>query len=212
MKGLFLTFEGPEGSGKTTQAQRLIEKLEQRGIRTLYSREPGGTPTGEAIRAILQYDRAGESIEPEAETLLFAASRAQLVRRIIRPALARGIWVICDRYADSTTAYQGFGRGLPVGQINAIHHFTIGDTIPDRTFLLDLDVATGFARLVARHSGGGSPPDRMEREEWAFHERVRVGYLELARAEPERFRVIDAGAEADVVAARIWENLSDVLP
>lgn len=209
MKARFITFEGPEGGGKTTQARRLLARLESLGISAVYTREPGGTPTGEAIRAILQYDHAGEPVEPETEALLFAASRAQLVRRVIRPALERGAWVVCDRFADSTTVYQGYGRGFPIGQIEAINRFAVGETMPDRTFLLDLDVEIGFRRLARRAAEGGGAADRMEREDLEFHRRVRRGYLELARAEPSRFRVLDATAAEDELAARIWEDLRD---
>ncbi len=212
MKGRFITFEGPEGGGKTTQARRLIARLEAMGVCTRYTREPGGTPTGEAIRAILQYDEAGEPVAPEAEVLLFAASRAQLVRRVIRPALEQGDWVICDRFADSTTVYQGYGRGFPIDRVEAINRFAIGETIPDRTFLLDLDVEAGFERLARRAERGGRSADRMEREDREFHRRVREGYLTLARAEPARFRVINAALGEEEVAARVWEALSDVLP
>lgn len=212
MKGRFITFEGPEGGGKTTQARRLVARLEQIGIPVRSAREPGGTPTGEAIRAILQYDRVGEPVAPEAEVLLFAASRAQLVHRVIRPALEQGIWVVCDRFADSTTVYQGYGRGFPIERMLEINRFATGDTVPDRTFLLDLDVETGFARLARRTESGGPAADRMERENREFHQRVRDGYRSLARAEPDRFRVIPADVGEDEVAARIWESLRDVLP
>lgn len=210
-RGRFITFEGPEGGGKTTQARRLVARLEERGLRVLYTREPGGTPTGEVIRDILQHDRAGEPICPAAEVLLFAASRAQLVGRVIRPALDKGLWVVCDRFADSTTVYQGYGRGFPVDQMLSINALAIGGTEPDLTFLLDIDVPSGMSRLGARQAAGGGGPDRMEREESAFHERVRAGYLELARRWPERFRVLDAGASEDDVARRVWSEIERVL-
>ena len=203
-RGRFITLEGPEGGGKTTQARRLVARLEARGRRVIYTREPGGTKTGEAIRDILQHDHAGEPVTPEAEVLLFSASRAQLVRQVIRPALERGIWVVCDRFADSTTAYQGYGRGFPVETLLGLNAFAIGPAVPDLTFLLDVQVAAGFDRLAGRHAAQGGGPDRMEREARAFHERVRAGYLELARRWPERFRVVDAGLPADDVEARIW--------
>lgn len=204
MRGKFITFEGSEGSGKTTQARRLLVRLEQRGIPVLYAREPGGTPTGEAIREILQYDKAGEPICAETEVLLFAASRAQLVRHVILPALDQGRFVVCDRFADSTTAYQGFGRGLPVEQMLAINQFAISGAVPDLTLLLDVDISVGLERLARRHEATASTWDRIEREQRDFHERVRQGYLELARRWPERFRVVDANQEIGVVEEAVW--------
>ena len=201
MRGKFITFEGPEGGGKTTHARRLVERLQAAGLTVLYTREPGGTPTGEAIRGILQHDHAGEAICPETEVLMFAASRAQLVRHIIQPALERGEWVVCDRFADSTTAYQGYGRGFPVEQMIAINDFAINGAQPDLTILLDLPVSDGFARLQQR----GGVKDRIEREALEFHERVRAGYLELARRWPERFRIVDPRQAPDIVAEEIWK-------
>lgn len=201
MRGKFITFEGPEGGGKTTHARRLVERLQAAGLTVLYTREPGGTPTGEAIRGILQHDHAGEAICPETEVLLFAASRAQLVRHIIQPALEHGEWVVCDRFADSTTAYQGYGRGFPVEQMIAINDFAINGAQPDLTILLDLPVSDGFARLQQR----GGVKDRIEREALEFHERVRAGYLELARRWPERFRIVDPRQAPDIVAEEIWK-------
>ncbi len=204
-RGKFITFEGPEGGGKTTHAKRLIDRLEQAGHTVVYTREPGGTATGEAIRDILQHGTTGEAIEPPAEVLLFAASRAQLVGRVIRPALERGDWVVCDRFADSTVAYQGYGRGFDREQMIAINEFAIGETVPDLTLLLDVDCAEGLRRITARHNGVAQVLDRIEQEERAFHERVRDGYLELARRWPARFRVVDARQSADAVAATIWK-------
>ncbi|MBU1694575.1 MAG: dTMP kinase [Verrucomicrobia bacterium] len=211
MRGKFITFEGPEGSGKTTQARRLLARLEKDGYSVLYAREPGGTPTGEAIREILQYDKAGEPICRETEVLLFAASRAQLVRHVILPALESGRQVVCDRFADSTTAYQGFGRNFPVEQMLAINEFAINDANPDLTLLLDVEVSLGFERLTRRHAATASTWDRIEREERAFHEQVRRGYLELARRWPERFRVVDAGRDMDVVEQEIWGHVRRLL-
>jgi dTMP kinase len=203
----FITLEGPEGCGKTTMAARLVERLRARGKWVVTAREPGGTATGEAIRSILQHDAAGEPIGPEAETLLFEASRAQLCRRVILPALRSGAWVISDRFADSTMAYQGYGRGLPLDALEVMNRFAIGEAVPDLTFLLDLEVEEGFRRLEERQRASGQPPDRMEREARAFHERVRRGYLEMAARDPKRYRLIAAAREADAVFEDIWEGL-----
>lgn len=200
-RGKFISFEGPEGSGKTTQARLLKDRLVQSGIEVLYTREPGGTGTGEAIRDILQHDSAGEHLHSETEVLLFAASRAQLVRDVIQPALQRGSWVVCDRYADSTTAYQGFGRGFSVDQMLAINSFAIGQTVPDITILIDVDVELGFERIAA----SGCRPDRIESEAREFHQRVRSGYLELARMFPERFRIVEGNDSPDNISEKIWE-------
>lgn len=206
-RGKFITFEGPEGGGKSTQIRHLARRLEQAGLEVLLTREPGGTATGELVREILQHDRAGEPICPETETLLFEACRAQLVRRVIRPALDRGAWVLCDRFADSTTAYQGFARGFPIPTVLALNRFAMGVTRPDLTILLDLPVRAGMRRLKGRSGEAG--PDRIEREATAFHERVRRGYRILARRWPKRFRVIRAGQSVDRVSARVWEVVRD---
>jgi dTMP kinase len=211
VKGKFITFEGPEGSGKTTQARKLLSHLRKEGRDVIYTREPGGTPTGEAIREILQHDKAGEPICPEAEVFLFAASRAQLVRHVILPALKKGTVVVSDRFADSTTAYQGYGRGFSVEQMLAINGFAIGRAVPDVTFLLDIPVELGFKRLARRHQETFEQSDRIEREERAFHERVRDGYLDLARRWPERFVKMNGGQAADALEKQIWKRVCDVL-
>ena len=204
MRGKFITLEGPEGSGKSTQAKTLIQRLAERGIEAIYTREPGGTALGEAIRNILQHNQAGESPCERAELLLFEASRNQLVEKVIRPNLEKGIWVICDRFMDSTTAYQGYGRGLPVEEIQSINRFTVNGLSPDLTLLLDLDVAAGFERIAQRYLARGESADRFEQEERSFHERVRAGYLKLAGQAPERFRIINAAQQSDTVASDIW--------
>lgn len=210
MRGTFITFEGPEGSGKTTQARRLVERLQAEGREVLYTREPGGTKTGEAIRQILQYDAAGEPIVDECEVLLFAASRAQLVRTVILPALERGTWVVSDRFADSTTVYQGYGRGFLVEDMLTINAFAIGQAVPDLTILLDVPVESGFARLAKRVRKENTKKDRIEQEARAFHERVRQGYLDLAARWPERFQRLDGSAPVDEVADRVWECVQHV--
>jgi dTMP kinase len=194
-KGLFITFEGSEGCGKSTQIGRLAARLRDAGREVVLLREPGGTPIGEKIRHLLQYDESAGAMTPEAELLLFAASRAQLVREVIRPAMERGAVVLCDRFLDSTTVYQGVARALDRRDVAAVNAFTVGGTLPDLTLLLDLDTAEGRRRAVSRKG----PVDRMEQEGEEFYEAVMRGYLELAEASPGRFAVIDAsGNEASV--------------
>ena len=211
MRGKFITLEGPEGSGKSTQAQMLIRRLAERGIEAMYTREPGGTALGEEIRNILQHNQAGEAPCERAELLLFEASRNQLVEKVIRPNLEKGIWVICDRFMDSTTAYQGFGRGLPVQAVKAIHYFTVDGLIPDLTLLLDIEVSTGFERIAERFLALGESADRFEQEERSFHEKVRAGYLKLAAEEPERFRIINAAQDPENVSVDIWATVKPLL-
>lgn len=208
-RGRLITFEGPEGAGKSTQAAMLISRLEARGIEVVYTREPGGTKLGEAIRGILQYNAAAEDPCPESEVLLFEASRAQLVRHVIQPALERGAWVLCDRFADSTTAYQGFGRGFSVELMETINRFAIGQAVPDMTILLDVNVSLGMQRCAKRQVGKKIQYDRIESEALDFHEKVRQGYLELARRFPERFRKVDAMRLAEPIAEDIWKLVSD---
>jgi dTMP kinase len=209
MRGKFITLEGPEGSGKSTQAKILIRRLAACGIEAIYTREPGGTALGEEIRNILQHNQAGEAPCERAELLLFEASRSQLVEKVIRPHLERGVWVISDRFMDSTTAYQGYGRGLPVDEVQAIHHFTVNHVIPDLTLLLDLEIGAGFQRVTLRYLALGESADRFEQEDRFFHEKVRSGYLKLAAAEPDRFRIINAAQEPDSVATSIWNRIAD---
>ncbi len=207
MLGKFITLEGPEGSGKSTQAKIMIRRLGELGIEAMYTREPGGTALGEEIRNVLQHNQAGEAPCERAELLLFEASRNQLVEKVIHPALEKGTWVICDRFMDSTTAYQGYGRGLPVDEVKAIHHFTVNGVTPDLTLLLDLEVETGFERIAQRFLELGESADRFEQEERSFHERVRQGYLKLAKEEPNRFRIVDASQEPESVSVDIWAIL-----
>lgn len=205
-RGKFITFEGSEGCGKSTQIARFLGLLESRAIPYVKTREPGGTVVGEKIRELLQFDGEVVDLCSESELLLFAASRAQLVRNVIEPALAEGTWVVADRFLDSTTVYQGFGRGLDVEAVKRINDFAVGATRPDLTFLLDLDVAIGHARAVAASSGR---EDRMEAQPLAFFEVVRRGYLDLAEEEPERFAVIDASSSVDEVARSIERVFED---
>jgi len=208
-KGRLITFEGPEGAGKSTQASMLIAKLEARGIEVIYTREPGGTKLGEAIRGVLQYNEAGEDPCAESEVLLFEASRAQLVRKVIQPALDRGAWVLCDRFADSTTAYQGFGRGFSVELMETINQFAVGAAIPDMTILLDVNVSLGMQRCAKRQIGKKIQYDRIESEALEFHEKVRQGYLELAIRFPDRFRKVDAMRHAEPIAEDVWKLVND---
>ncbi len=187
-RGLFVTFEGSEGCGKSTQIRSLVAWLESRGLPPVTTREPGGTPAGDQIRHLLQHAPQGHGLYPEAELLLFAASRAQLVREIIRPALDDGRVVISDRFLDSTAVYQGVARRLEPDRVEMINGFAVGGTLPDITFLLDMDAREAFDRLQKRDR----PADRMESEPLAFYEAVRQGYLQAAAGAPERFVVLDA--------------------
>jgi dTMP kinase len=209
-QGLFITFEGPEGGGKSTQAARLAQRLKVAGIEVLVTREPGGTPVGEAIRGILQHDKAGGAIAPAAELLLFEASRAQLMETVIRPALRKGVWVLCDRFADSTTAYQGYARGFDLPTVHQINEFAVQGRMPDVTILLDVPVVSGFERLRQRHAARQTSHDRIERESREFHERVRAGYLQLAKRWPERIRVVDGLRDEAAIEEDIWRIVSDV--
>lgn len=211
-RGIFITFEGPEGSGKSTQARRLADTLRQAGHEVLTTREPGGTPTGEAIRDILQHDASGEPIAPECEVLLFTASRAQLVRRVILPALECGTIVLCDRFADSTVCYQGYGRGFDVERMIDINAFAVAEAVPDLTLLLDLEVDRGQARIEERNAAANVGRDRFERENIDFHRKIRRGYLELAARWPARYRIVNTDREQDEVAADIWELVRPRLP
>lgn len=211
MRGIFITFEGPEGSGKSTHAALLAKRLKEAGREVVSVREPGGTATGEAIRGILQHDCAGEPIFAETETLLFAACRAQLVRQEILPALSRGCCVVSDRFADSTTAYQGYGRGFGVDRMLGVNSFAIDGAEPDLTLLLDIPVQAGFERVRRRNEADGRDLDRMERESAEFHEKVREGYLEMARRWPERFRVIESNRPVADVAGEIWSEVEELL-
>ncbi len=211
MSGKFVTFEGPEGSGKSTQIRLLAERLEKQGIDVLCTREPGGTATGEAIRNILQHNAAGEPLDARAELLLFTASRAQLMDQIILPALKKGVWVLCDRFIDSTMAYQGFARGMDIATLDAINEFAVFGRKPDLTILLDLDIEAGFKRLEERYADGKASHDRFEKEAREFHHRVRDGYHKLAAREPERFRIVDSDRSIEEVSIDIWNAAKEAL-
>lgn len=201
MSGLFISFEGTEGGGKTTQIALLAERLRLLGRVVQVVREPGGTPIGEEIRHTLKHSPGNSDMTPEAELLLMNASRAQLVREVIRPALAAGEIVLCDRFHDSTTAYQGHGRQLDLRLVQSVIDFAIGDTRPDLTLLLQVPLAVSEARRAARGAGGR---DRFEEADRDFFERVETGYQAIATAEPERVRVLDATRSVDAVAVDVW--------
>jgi len=204
MPGLFITFEGGEGCGKSTQIAALKAKLEAEGHEVIQTREPGGTSLGEAIRHLLQHDESGHGMSAETELLLFAASRAQHVRERIAPSIADGKVVLCDRFMDSTTVYQGVARAIDPDRVEAINQFAVGQATPDLTILIDLPPEVGLARVHARSEG---QLDRMEQEAIEFFEAVRKGYLDLASAEPERFVVVDGSKSIDELEADIWDTV-----
>ena len=204
MNGLLITFEGGEGCGKSTQITALKARLEAMGKTVVQTREPGGTPLGESVRNLLQYDDAGQGMSPEAELLLFAASRAQHVRELIAPAIAEGQIVLCDRFLDSTTVYQGVARAIDSKKVDTINQFAIGDTKPDLTILIDLPPEIGLARVHARNDG---KLDRMEKEAIEFFQAVRQGYLDLAKSEPKRFLVLDGSQSVEELETQIWQRV-----
>ncbi|MER3448407.1 MAG: dTMP kinase [Chloroflexota bacterium] len=207
--GLFIVFEGPEGSGKSTQLRLLYRRLRRAGLDVVCTREPGGTPLGERLRRLLKGMPGSESLVAEAELFLFLAARAQLVRAVIRPALAEGRVVLCDRYSPSTIAYQAYGRGLPLAQVTEADRLATGGLWPDLVVLLDLPVEVGLARRGRREA------DRFEAEELEFHRRVRAGYLESARAGETgfagRWLVLDAQAPPRELARKVWACVRELL-
>ncbi len=209
---MFITLEGIEGSGKTTQIDRLAEFLADNGKECVTTRQPGGTVIGETIRSIL-LNPSNHSLQPMAELLLYLADRAQHINEIIRPALAAGKSVICDRYFDATVVYQGFARGLSVELLLELHKILFDNLKPDVTLLLDLSPQLGLKRAWQQLNSGQrvGHESRFENEALVFHEKVRAGYLELARLEPQRFHVIDAARSPDEVFAQISKKLSSLL-
>lgn len=205
MTGRFITFEGGEGSGKSTQIRLLAEAFAARGLPHLVTREPGGTTGAESIRKLLVEE--GNDWDPTTETVLFMAARVDHVRKRIIPALKRGEHVLCDRFLDSTRVYQGISHGLGLEFIDMLHRFVLGDFLPDLTLLLDIPITDGLARAGAR----GGAETRFEALDTSFHEAVRGGFLKLAEAEPRRFAVIDARGEADTVHQRIVSAVSHKL-
>ncbi|GGH20435.1 thymidylate kinase [Alsobacter metallidurans] len=207
-RGRFITLEGGEGAGKSTQVRRLVAALAQRGVSAVATREPGGSPRAEDIRAVLLAGSA-ERLAPLAETLLFAAARADHLEKTIRPALARSQWVICDRFADSTRAYQGALGGVDAATVTTLERIAVGDTNPDLTLILDLPADIGLAR--AAHRRGGGEVDRFEQESLAFHQKLREAFLAIAAAEPERCVVIDASGDEGQVAAGVMTAIEPLL-
>ena len=203
----FITFEGSEGCGKSTQVQRLAARLEKLGVPFLVTREPGGTAIGESIRELLQFAPQSAGMTPETELLLFEASRSQLVREVIKPALESGQCVIADRFFDSTTVYQGVARKLDRGIVRQLNAFAVADCVPDVTFLLDVDLKTARSRMQQPRR-----PDRMEQQSDEFYEKVRDGYQELARWQRDRIVMIEGWQSPDDVEKEIWDILLTRFP
>lgn len=207
---MFITFEGPEGSGKTTQIQALFDYLRAQGHDVVLTREPGGTAIGDQTRQIL-LDPENREMLPETEILLFSASRAQLVGQVVRPALERGAIVICDRFADSTMAYQGYGHGLDLEALRTITQFATGGLTPDLTVFLDIDVEVGLRRKRTAGQADSDAWNRLDQKAVAFHHRVRQGYLALAEAEPDRWLVVDAARSREAIQQEIRERVEKLL-
>ena len=204
-RGRFLTIEGVDGAGKSTQVPRIEDYLRRRGVRTLVTREPGGTPLGESLRSVL-LDVRHSGMSPAAELLIMFAARAEHLDKVISPALADGGWVLCERFTDATYAYQGGGRSIDPARIAALEGTVQGDLRPDLVLVLDVPVEVGLDRTAQRGAG-----DRFEHERVEFHRRVRAVYLERARALPDRYAVIDARADEETVAGRLIREISDRL-
>jgi dTMP kinase len=203
----FITFEGSEGCGKSTQVQLLANRLKAAGISFLITREPGGTPIGETIRELLQFAPQSAAMTPETEVLLFEASRAQLVREVIKPALQRGECVIADRFFDSTSVYQGVARKLDQQTIRQLNAFAVGDCVPDISFVLDVDLETARERMK-----GPRRPDRMEMQPDEFYEQVIEAYRTLAKTESKRVALIDGSQSVQKIETQIWETLAKRFP
>jgi len=208
-KPRFISLEGGEAVGKSTQIERLSARLTKLGHKVLVTREPGGTPLGESIRHLLKHSPEGRGMTPQTELLLFLASRAELVRKVIVPALDRGLWVLCDRFMDSTTVYQGAGRQLPSEVVERINAFAVGTHLPGLTLVLDLEPKEARRRQISRKLPAGEGAfDRMEAEPTDFFERVRQGYLELAKSDGQRVKVVPAAGTIDETADAVWKVVS----
>jgi dTMP kinase len=207
-RGLFITFEGTEGGGKSTQIKLLAARLRAEGREVIELREPGGTPIGEEIRHLLKHSEANRAMTAEAELLLMCASRAQLVREVIRPALAAGKIVLCDRFFDSTTAYQGHGRQLDLAQVQSVIELAVGGTRPDLTLFLHVPIGVSEQRRRAREQAEPPLRDRFEEADRTFFERVEQGFQAIARAEPERFVTVDATSSIEAVHTAIWRQVT----
>lgn len=206
-RGRFISLEGGEGAGKSTQAKRLAAKLSEQGIEAVLTREPGGTPGAEAIRGLLVSGDTGRW-DALTETLLHFAARREHVEKTVKPALARGAWVITDRFADSTMAYQGYAGGAGREAVAALHRLVLGDFRPDLTLILDLPVEQGLERARARMQGQAAAEDRYERMGEAFHQALRSAFHDIAALEPQRCRIINAGGDIDTVATALWQAVA----
>jgi dTMP kinase len=211
MSALFITFEGIEGCGKSTQVECLAKRLAKTGREVVTLREPGGTPIGEAIRDVVKFPPGDDPISPDTELLLMNASRAQLVQQTIRPTLARGTVVLCDRFYDSSLAYQGYGRGLDLAKVQQAIDLAVGETKPDLTLLLDIPLAVSQARVGGRRQSTGEGQDQFDQSGLAFFGRVHAGFHTLAKEEPQRYRVIDGAQPPDAVGQAVWDCVAPLL-
>jgi dTMP kinase len=205
----FISLEGGEAVGKSTQIERLAKRLTDLGHKVIVTREPGGTPLGESIRHLLKHAPEGRGMTPYTELLLFLASRSELVRKVIMPALDQGVWVLSDRFLDSTTVYQGAGRQLPAEIVDRVNAFAVGPNVPGLTLVLDLDPEAARERQIRRsHPPGTGSFDRMEAEPVDFFERVRQGYLEVAKAHPHRVKIVSAAGSIEQTAQAVWKEVA----
>jgi dTMP kinase len=211
-KGLFITFEGTEGCGKSTQVRLLADRLQSLGHRVRLLREPGGTPIGEEIRHTLKHSKQNAAMTAEAELLLMNASRAQLVREIIRPALANNEIILCDRFYDSTTAYQGYGREMDLAQVKTVIDFAVGDTRPNVTLFLHVPADISIERLRSRQENLPFIRDRFEEADQKFFERVAHGFGVIAASEPDRVKFVNGNQPVELVCARVWDIVQPLLP